>query len=264
MTYNNFSRLNIDAKIFEALELNPQWWTLLKEDEDLHIDVRKDKSVYVYYKNNAIIQINFTSDFKASIHKKYVDGRFFNKSPYTDLDLASLTPTKLTEIKARIDAMASETKEATVSEKQLINDLFLENPIYIDADYQYSKDPEMGKMKLNLIELTEDTLSIVEVKNITNEALDNTTEASEILVRMSKLSAFIRKYDEEITMHYNNLIAIKQRIGLLSQEEIDFTLNMKPKLLIINTYARNTKVRKERTEAIKTFLTENNIDAEVR
>lgn len=269
MSYNNFSKLNPKAKIFEELEQNPAWWELLKADKDLYIDIRKDKYINVYYQGSSIAKISYTSDFKASIHKKYLDGRFFNKSPYTELNLKSLNEATLKAIKSRIDAMKAnaEDKEDSPTEKQLQVQIVMSEGKYIDTEFQYNKDANIGPLRIDLVELENKTLSFIELKRITDNRLLNAPdnkEVAEIITQMAKYKAFLETYSAELTIHYQHLISIKQKLGLLSLDSDDFSINTNPKLLIINTYKRNTKGRKERIEAIKALLTENSINFEIR
>lgn len=269
MTYSNFSKLNPKAKIFEELEQNPAWWALLKADKDLYIDIRKDKYINVYYYGSSIAKISYTSDFNASIHKKYLDGRFFNKSPYTELHLKSLTEQKLNEIKSRIDALHTKAdgEEEPMTEKQLQGKIILEEGDYIDSEFQYDKDFTIGKLRIDLTQLKDRELSFIELKDITDPRLLNTEgskKTEEVIVQMAKYSAFLEKYKDDLAVHYRNLIRIKQKLGLLSLADYNFTINTSPKLLIINTYKRNTKGRKERIEAIEALLNKHAINYEIR
>jgi len=55
-----FLTLNPKAEIFEELIKNPQpkWWTVLRKDKDLYIEIRKDNYINVYYYGGLVAKID--------------------------------------------------------------------------------------------------------------------------------------------------------------------------------------------------------------
>lgn len=268
MSYNNFSKLNQEGKIFEELAKQPIWWTLLNEDKELYFDIRKGKYINVYYAGSSIAKITYTKDFKASIHKKFLDGRFFNKSPYTELEVESLTAQKIVEIKSRVDAMlATADKKAPIAEKVLLGKQIVECKDYIDSDFQFERDKEIGKIKIDLTELANNKLSFVKVRDIADKNLMSCNKGSdtpEIVTQVEQYKTFIEKYTDELKVYYDTLIEMKQSLCIIPEGSMTFTVNKEPKLLIVNTYLKSSEARKKRIEEIKTTLKKHNVNFEIK
>ena len=47
------------------------------------------------------------------------------------------------------------------------------NSNYIDSEFQFNQDPEIGKLRIDLIELSGGVLSFVELKGISDSRLRN-------------------------------------------------------------------------------------------
>ncbi len=142
--------------------------------------------------------------------------------------------------------------------------MVIENPNYLDSEFQFNKNSDIGKLRIDLIELTANELSFVELKGITDSRLRNDKKRNsnipEIIEQMGKYKLFIKTYESEIREYYKNLLEIKQNLKLTTISDTEFSINLKPKLLIVDTYKKMTTKREERVYDIKKLLETNNID----
>lgn len=68
-----FLTLNPKAKIFEELKTQQlKWWSLLREDNELYIEIRKDNYINVYYYGGSVAKIVYANGFVAETHQKYL------------------------------------------------------------------------------------------------------------------------------------------------------------------------------------------------
>jgi hypothetical protein len=77
-----FSSLNQNAKIFEEIKTHqPYWWSLLCEDKELYIEVRKDNYINVYYYGGSVAKIHYKNGFVSGFTTLYHD--FLKGQPET-------------------------------------------------------------------------------------------------------------------------------------------------------------------------------------
>lgn len=257
-----FGSLDPKAEIFKKLkEQQPKWWLLFLEDEELYIDIRKDNYINVYYYGGSLAKIEYKKDFVASIHKKYLG---INHSGYTKLDLDVLTKKEVDKIKEQIKINYLKGNPEKPAEKKIQGKLILENPNFIDSEFQYNRGVE--NLRIDLIELSDGQLSFVELKGITDNRLRNdetrNKETPEIIEQMTKYREFINEYATEIINYYKQLIKLKNDLGIFKHNE-NFILEKTPRLLIVNTYNKLTKGREERIDAIENLLNKHKIEYEI-
>lgn len=275
---NTFSPINPDAKLFKELKKQmPDWWIRLIRDNELYIDIRKDNSINVYHYGGSLARIEYKgNNFKAKVHQKYLGDlnprgktkKGTDKFEYDLINLSSFDKSRIESIKAKIKKIYSKRIDnERPSEKWIQGKLILENNKYIDSEFQFNKDPKIGKLRIDLIELLSDRLSFVELKVITDSRLRNdkkrNSKIPEIIEQMEKYQLFINLYKKDIKEHYKKLIQIKESLKILNST-YDFELNLKPKLLIVNTYTKMTTKREERVFDIKKLLDNNNIDYQIK
>lgn len=272
-----FSLINPNAKLFKELETQmPDWWLHLINDNDLYIDIRKDNSINVYYFGGSIARIEFKNDFEAKIHQKYL-GDFEprgktkkgkDKFEYDLINLSVFDKRTIEEIKKQIKkTYLKRTNNERPAEKWIQGKLVIENTYYIDSEFQFNKNPKIGKLRIDLIELLSNELSFVELKGITDSRLRNDEKRNsnipEIIEQMEKYQLFIKSYETEIKEYYKNLLKIKQNLKLTNISDTGFIINMKPKLLIVDTYKKMTAKRERRVSDIKKLLDNYNIDYKI-
>lgn len=263
-----FSTLNPEAEIFKEIKAKqPEWWKLLIEDDELYIDIRKDNYINVYYLGGSLAKIEYKNGFVAEIHSKYLEDETVSKNIYTSFNPELLNKDKIAGIKKRITKTLRSSENEHPSEKRIQGEMIVQNSDYIDSEFQFNQDEEIGRLRIDLVELKQGILSFVELKGISDNRLRNderlNPKEAEIIKQMRMYKAFISKYKSELDNYYKKLITIKIDLGLIKSSNVDFTLNLTPKLLIANTYKKDTDGRKERIKSIKSLLEDNNIKFEV-
>lgn len=272
-----FLSLNPKAEIFEEIRIQqPQWWTMLCEDHELYIEIRKDNYINVYYFGGSVARIDYKNGFVAETHQKYLGDdkprgktkKGKDKFQYDPIDLTTLNEIKIADIKNRIKSdYLRHIDNENPAEKWIQGKMIKESTNYIDSEFQFNQDAEIGKLRIDLIELSEGVLSFVELKGIFDSRLRNDVKRNlrvpEIIEQMGKYQLFIYRYEDNIKEYYKKLIEIKQSLGLATVDNTNLTLNKTPKLIIANTYSKKTKQREDRISDIKKLLDVNNIDYEI-
>jgi hypothetical protein len=273
-----FVSLNPKAEIFKEIKIQqPEWWILLCDDKELYIDIRKDNYINVYYFGGSVTKIEYKNGgFAAKTHQKYlgddkprkITNRGIGKFDYDLIDLSKLNKKKIADIKKRIHIdYLRHIKDEYPSEKWIQGKMIIEQSNYIDSEFQFNKDVEIGKLRIDLIELSGNILSFIELKGISDCRLmhdaNRNLKIPEIIEQMGKYQLFINKYETGIIDYYQNLIAIKQNLGVTTIKTKQFILNKTPKLIIVDTYRTSTKRRDERIRSIKKLLESNKIDYKI-
>lgn len=272
-----FISINPKAKIFEEIKIQkPHWWTMLCKDHELYIEIRKDNYINVYYFGGSVARIEYKNGFIAKTHQKYLGDikprgktkKGKNKFEYDILDLNALSEIKINDIKNQIkEDYIRHIDNEKPSEKWIQGKMIKANSNYIDSEFQFNQDIEIGKLRIDLIEISEGVLSFVELKGIFDNRLridsKRNLKEPEIIEQMRKYQLFINKYDENIIDYYKTLLEIKRSLGLTTVDGKDLTINKTPKLIIANTYIKKTKPRDYRILEIKKLLDINSIDYEI-
>ena len=274
-TNGSFNALNEECRLWQELEENPPlWWKNLLEDKDLYIEIRKDNYANVYYYGGNIALIQWTGgEVTAETHQKYlgdntpvrtmIDKKSGNEKriyEYRDCREKLQTKEGLEEMKRYVrdiyqgihgENRRTETREErdrnrrlyTSSEKSVQGALKLRFPNrYIDSEfaYQWPKEDKPGNkrttIRIDLVELKGKALVFTELKLITDPRLTSPKGKPEIIDQMNDYANFIHKYAEELKNYYTKLSRIKKRIGLWDGETHIEHIDLKPVLLIVNTY----------------------------
>lgn len=276
-TKGSFSSLNPDATIFEELRLQqPWWWTMFCNDKKVYIDIRKDNYINIYYFGGSVAKIAWEKgSFVAETNAKYLPPSIINSAAnnrdenYFKLKLEDFDENLFEDIKAKINSeyLRLTGNNEKPAEKWIQGRLIISSANYIDSEFQFNKDVEIGKLRIDLVELSDGVLSFVELKGISDSRLRNdpkrNTKIPEIIDQMKKYKLFINKYESEICDYYRKLINIKKSLGLLENTSNQFIVNRNPKLVIVNTYNKITTPRNSRIHDIKAILNSNNIDFEI-
>jgi hypothetical protein len=272
-----FASLDPEANIFKELKKQqPKWWILFRENKELYIDIRKDNYINVYYFGGSVAKIKYKNGFVAETHQKYLgDDKPRGKTKegtdifkYDPIDLTKLNEIKIEDIKNRIKSdYLRHINNENPAEKWIQGKMIKESSNYIDSEFQFNQDTEIGNLRIDLIELSGGVLSFVELKGISDSRLRNDVKRNskipEIIKQIEKYQLFINKYEADIKDYYKKLIEIKQTLGLTTIDNAKLSLNKTPKLIIADTYRKKTKRREERISDIKKLLEINNIDYKI-
>ncbi|MBD5265847.1 MAG: hypothetical protein HDS44_02645, partial [Bacteroides sp.] len=93
--------LDPNAPLFKALANNsPEWWSKLKEDPELYIEIRKGNRIHLYYYGARIAEIEYSKgDYSAKCNEKYIKGDQGNGNIYTSCINHLRNDKKLRELK---------------------------------------------------------------------------------------------------------------------------------------------------------------------
>ena len=242
-----FDALDEECRLWQELENNPpQCWKNILEDKALYVEIRKDNYVNVYYYGGNVALLRWTGGkITAETHRKYL-----GKPDETDLyqDCTEILHSKegLDLIKENIreeyhklskrEKTDEQNRVYTSNEKWVQGELKLRFPKrYIDSEFAY----RIGKnnlIRFDLVELKGNELRFIEIKLITDSRLRSNDKKPEIINQMTKYSHFIREHTEVLKDYYTKLLRIKKRIGLWDGETHIEHIDLKPVLLIVNTY----------------------------
>ena len=273
----NFISIDPNAKIFEELKRQqPEWWNLFQNDKELYIEIRKDNYFNIYYFGGSVAKIAYKDGFVAETHQKYLGDYRPHKTTekgkeifkYKSIELENLDSKKISEIKTRIDSdYLQNNNDEKPAEKWIQGEMVRKNSDFIDSEFQFNSDVEVGKLRIDLVELANGVLTFVELKGIFDSRLRNdssrNSKTPEIVEQMEKYSLFIHKYEREILEYYKKLLTIKQNLGLIPIQKPLVELNKVPKLIVANTYKKMTSKREVRIEEIIKLLDKHKIHYEM-
>jgi len=270
-----FLTLNPKEPIFEELRKQPDWWTLFQNDSELYIEIRKDNYINVYYYGGSLAKIKYENGFIAETHQKYLGDNLPRRTKkgndiyeYDLIDLGKLDIHKISEIKKRIKCdYLKQINEEKPPEKWIQGKMISENKNFIDSEFQFNQDHEIGKLRIDLVELYEGVLTFVELKGIFDNRLrvdiNRNSKEPEIIEQMKKYELFINKYETEIIGYYKKLLEIKKSLFPIYKNAEISSVNKIPKLIIANTYKKKSDKRDERINDIENLLKKININFEI-
>ncbi|PKP37338.1 MAG: hypothetical protein CVT97_06150 [Bacteroidetes bacterium HGW-Bacteroidetes-14] len=253
--------LDPSAKLFvELKKQNPAWWSLLCNDKEVYIHIRKDNYINAYYYGGSIIKLEYKrGEFVGETHHKYYEEILPNSNPqktYLRIDLYRFDKATLEHIKKKISEEYSERKvkkensemedQEEYSEKYIQGVMIINNPNIIDSEFQFNLDTEADKLRIDLTELSNGTLTFNELKLITDSRLSISDKSSnntkikktepDIIGQMKKYNNFIANNHSEIKEYYKKLLEIRESLGLNIGDSKLVNVSDKAKLTIINTY----------------------------
>ncbi len=261
-TDGHFGAINEDFPLWRKLENNPLlWWKNLLDDKELYVEIRKDNYANVYYYGGNVALVRWTGgNVLAETHRKYL-GESDGSATYQDCAEKLQCKEGIEEIKGKIREeyhKLSQRKEVDKqngvyisNEKWVQGELKLRFPNrYIDSEFAY-RTGEKELIRFDLVELRENRLVFIELKLITDSRLRCQEGEPEIIKQMTEYCNFISKHTNELKDYYSKLLRIKKRLGLWDGDTQIEEVNLKPELLVVNTYKRLTSGREKRIDYIK-------------
>lgn len=245
-----FKELNEENELFSILAHRPpSWWNNLKDpDNRLVIEVRKNNYIDVYYNGGALIKKLKYSPMKCrligEIHFKYIpvdskkDYISYNieeesievdKQNISIMSIDNFNKGSLSIIKKRIERFYPSKSEKGIQYRFIIND-----PYYIDSEFEYRYNNKIIRIDLVRIDVTNKSIVFVEVKTKDDDRLFN----DEIIEQLKKYHMFIKDNKEDLLEYYTRIFNIKKRLNILPKglENIDtlsdFKVVDKPLLLL--------------------------------
>jgi len=241
-------KLNPENSLFTELEnKNPEWWQLLKDDNEIYIDIRKDNKIDVYYNGGALLQ-NLRHDgntFFAKTHYKYL---LPAKAKYIDISLNEssfqlqdvaiqlLEIENLESVLPRLKANIRQHYSAN-SEKGIQARFVTNVQKFIDSEFQYTfsygHERLTSRIDLTWVDESNQEIIMVELKTIGDSRLYD----GEITQQLKKYMQFIEVHGDDLLSYYKKLFLIKKRLGLIAKplqhlESLDgFRVQEKPLLL---------------------------------
>lgn len=253
-------KLKSNAKIFTEI-VKQDWWSLFTEDNEFYINIRKDNYISVYYRGGSVAKIEYKNDIiTAQIHEKYLGNAVGER--YVDLDLGTLNRQKLLNIKELINQeYLSRKSDERRAEKWIQGDIIINDSNCIDSEFAYNRDSNIGRLRVDIIQLNEGKLRLIELKGIYNSELMTKNPAEiepHIVEQITRYRNFIEKYREDIIKYYQTLCDIKVLLGIGEKVEVK-SIDLSPFLWIQDTYNKETKGRITRIANIESLLKNYNI-----
>lgn len=261
--------LNPKHEIYNQLK-EASWWHDVLKDKDLYVEVRKDNVVNIYYNGASVAKISYGSrkGLVAEIHKRYINPNSA-ASGYRTIKPFAPTKQEFEKWKKGVEEVHGTDDSEDISEAHIQGAIITgSRDMYLDSEFQYNKDGDIGKLRIDLVKVVDNQLVFVELKRIGDGRLlteDVKKKSPEILEQMGRYSTFIRGYRDSLLTYYKMLHQIKTELGLLvpPMDYNQLTLCDKPYLRIENTYVKSHSKRKERIVTIQKLLDNNDIDYDI-
>ena len=211
----------------------PQWWENLKNDKEIIIEIRSDKSksyIDCYYNGGCILMkldCDEKGNFKGEIHYKYIPIKLNDKKGYVKYNFEN-QQIDLNHLKPIIPDLNNFDIETISLIKKQVENYYLNNsekgyqykfiqkdPYFIDSEFQYNEF--FGNdQRIDLVRLDRSVKKIVfiELKKMNNKELFN----GRIEKQLGMYKKFISNFKQEIFEYYLALIDLKKELGLLSKE----------------------------------------------
>ena len=228
--------INPNTKLFVSLEKSPPvWWKNLKNDKEIVIEIRSDKSksyIDCYYNGGCILkglECDSKGNFKGKIHYKYIPIIFKRNNDYINYDFSNnnqnincnnvnlgfrnvnnFNKTNLSLIKKQVKNYYPDNSEKGYQYKFIQKD-----PYFIDSEFQYNgfhgKDLRIDLVR---IDLRIKKIVFIELKKFGNKELFN----GGIEEQLKSYQCFITNFRSELKKYYLDFIQVKKNLGLLSKE----------------------------------------------
>ena len=222
--------LDIENSLFKELRENSStWWTNLKKDKDLTLEIRKENYINVYFNGGALIENlkhNDKDGFSGQIHSKYIPiistvGKsdyipfsFLNKKiEFGDIKTMSLDSFEEENVKRIKDNIKK--YYSNDSEKGIQYSFINKDPFFIDSEFQYTDKHQDKTIRIDLVRIdpTIKQIVFVEVKTIGDRRLYN----EEICDQLKSYNTFIENHYTLILDYYKKVFEIKKSLDILPE-----------------------------------------------
>lgn len=235
-----------DSPLFQVLsKVPPDWWKNLVTDQELIIQVRKDKTIDVYYNGGCILTgLTYSTrenSYSAEINYKYlplsVKKNYASVCTHGDsIDVVHVKTASLNNFDEntlkRIKNLISNYYPRS-SEKAIQHSFYRHDPYFIDTEFQWTEDGKKNRIDLVRIDKQSKTIVFVEVKTIG----DRRVYTEELPTQLRAYQSYLEKNNGPAQEYWDSILQIKRKLGILSPELKDldglrgFSLNKKPLLL---------------------------------
>lgn len=240
-------KASLKANLLNILKNNPpKWWENLKNDKEIVIELRSDKSksyINCYYNGGCILgglNCDGKGNFKGKIHYKYtpisinndyIEYDFSNNNQNINYKTVNLRisnvnnfdKNNLSLIKKQVEKYYSNTSEKGYQYKFIQKD-----PYFIDSEFQYNE--LLGKdSRIDLVRLDHSVNKIVfvELKLFGNQELFSSKNGKNrnIEEQLELYNNFITSFKNDLREYYIDLIKLKKELGLLSKQVLKIVSN---------------------------------------
>ena len=232
--------LNVNAPIYDAIKKEKSW-ELLKNDQDVYIEIRKGNIIDAYYQGGRIVEFRYDKSekrIKRATHPKYLghynceENEYYTKradgtySPkYLECDLNEST---IKDIKERIAKYYTkdDSSEENTSEKKRQGELIVSNrKEYIDSEFAYRMyEDGRNTIRFDLVKIQGDEIIVEELKMIRDSRLNSTTKP-EVITQLGNYKKFIEENKDELLEYFKKLYKIKRSLSLLKEPMEDIELD---------------------------------------
>lgn len=255
--------LNKEAEIYKELKKQPDWWKRLLSIKGVYVEIRKDKTVDVYYEGGRMAELKIKDEkITATCHPKYLEMDEPTGSNPKYVDCLEVLKKKPYFIAKNIKICYSQKEGRNgedISEKKIQGDMICrQNPLFLDSEFAHRY--EIGKrqtIRFDLVMIKNNQLIFIELKRIKdNRMLNKEDDEPEILNQMDKYQKFIKVNKDKLLDYYKTLYEIKSSLKLPVPEcEIEkLSVCEVPHLIIIDTYKSLGGRRKARITRMKEIL----------
>ena len=285
-TQVNNGLLNSKHSIYKVLSSKdaPTWWSNIKNDSSLYIEIRKENYLNVYYRGGCVAKIKYTrkNEFEIISHPKYLGlldqsnpnwykrsvkkGRIVYEAIYQDSTAWLNSMEKLEKLKENVANVYSGCNEGeSTSEKYIQGELIIKyRDKYLDSEFAYRMfDGQKRTIRIDLVKIENGKFIFEELKRIKDGRLLTTDGEPEILTQMGNYKGFLQQNQEALTEYYRTLYRTKKKLGLPvpPTNNIDSVIvDPQPTLLIFNNYVKNSAGRTNRISKMEEILKNNSIN----
>ncbi|ATS01545.1 MULTISPECIES: sigma factor [Porphyromonas] len=254
-----------EARIYQELAMQPEWWKQLLSIKGVYVEIRKDNIVEVYYEGGCMAKLEYKKSKKgliATCHPKYLGKPVpENTEPKYEecLHVLKENPHFIIKNIEKYSSRKNGDSGEGVSEQKIQGDMVCScESRCLDSEFAHRyKEGESLTLRIDLVTIEDNQLKFIELKTITDKRLLNKNDdAPEILEQMGKYTQFIKVNKDKLLEYYKELYAIKKNMGLPVPpcDIARLSVCETPHLIIRDTYTKYTDKRIKRKARIEAIL----------